>query len=79
MGNDHFKDFIDFGTFSLVRVFRNLNPPSGAGWPMCALGLDRIKSYGGGCSRQMLNTTARVYFAHVALFVYVLSYIFYQV
>ena len=63
MGNNSFKDLIDFGTFSLVRLFRNLTPPSGEGWPMFALGLDRIRRDGYGCSGQMANTTARVYFA----------------
>ena len=72
-------EMIDFGTFPLVRLFRNLTPPSGGCWPLFALGLDRIKRYGCRCSGQMLNTIARVYFAHVALFVYVLTCIFYQV
>ena len=45
MGNNGFKDLIDFGTFSLLRLFRNLTPPSGGGWPMFALGLDRISLY----------------------------------
>ena len=67
MRNDSFKDLIDFGTFSLVRVFRNLTPPSGGGWPMCALGLDRIKRYGGRCSWQIVYTTVHAYFMHVAL------------
>ena len=52
MGNNSFKDLIDFGTFSLVRLFRNLTPPSGGGWPMFALGLDRIRRDGCGCSGQ---------------------------
>ena len=59
VGNNSFKDLIDFGTFSLVRLFRNLTPPSGGGWPMFALGLDRIRRDGCGCSGQMLNTDAR--------------------
>ena len=59
MGNKGFKDLIDFGTFSLVRLFRNLTPPSGGGWPMFALGLDRIRKDGCVCSGQMLNTNAR--------------------
>ena len=42
-----------------VRLFRNLTPPSGEGWPMFALGLDRIRRDGCGCSGQMLNTDAR--------------------
>ena len=75
VGNNSFIDLIDFGTFSLVRLFRNLTPPLGGCWPLFALGLDRIKRYGCRCSWQMLNTTARVY---LALFVYVLTYIFYQ-
>ena len=49
VGNS-FKDLIDFGTFSLVRLFRNLTPPPGGGWPMFALGLDRIRR--DGCSGQ---------------------------
>ena len=52
MGNYSFKDLIHFGTFSLVRVFRNLTPPSGRCWPLFALGLDRIKRYGCRCSGQ---------------------------
>ena len=40
------KILIDFGTFSLVRLFRNLTPPSGGCGPLVALSLDRIKSYG---------------------------------
>ena len=54
MGSDSFKDFIDFGTFSLVRVFRNLTPPSGGCWPLFALGLDRIKRYGCVLGRQSI-------------------------
>ena len=77
MGNNSFKDI--FLAFSLIRLFRNLTPPSGGCWPLFALGLDTIKRYGCRCSWQMLNTTTHVYFAHVALFVYVLTYIFYQV
>ena len=73
MGKNSFKDLFDFVTFSMVRLFRNLTPPSGGCWPLFALGQDRIKRYGCRCSWQMLNTTARVYFAHVALFVYVFN------
>ena len=41
MGNDSFKDLIDFGTFSLVRVVRNLTPlPQVGCGPLVALGLD---------------------------------------
>ena len=69
MGNNHFKDLIDFGTFSLVRLFRNLTPPSGGCWPMFALGLYRIRRNGCGCSGQIVNTTVRVYFTHVILLV----------
>ena len=79
MGNNSFKYLIDFGIFSLVRLFRNLTPPSGECWPLFALGLDRIKRYGCRCSWQIVLTTVRAYFMHVALFVYVLTYIFYQV
>ena len=61
MGNNSFKDLIDFGTFSLVRLFRNLTPCL----PMFALGLDRIRMDGCGCSGQMVTTTARAYFTHV--------------
>ena len=67
MGNNSFKDLIDFGTFSLVRLFRNLTPPSGGGWPMFAFGLDRIRRDGGGCSGQIVYTDACAYFMHVAL------------
>ena len=42
MGNNSFKGLVDFGTFSLVRLFRNLTPPSGGCWSLFALGLDRI-------------------------------------
>ena len=75
MGNNIYKDLIDFGTFSLVRLFRNLTPLSGG----FALGLDRIKRYGCRCSWKIVLTTVCAYFMHVALFVYVLTYIFYQV
>ena len=73
MGNNSFKDLIDFRTFSLVRLLRNLTPPSNGCWPLFALGLDRIRRDGCGCSWQMAKTTARVYFAHVALLVSVLN------
>ena len=62
MGNNSFKDLIDFVTFSLVRLFRNLTPPSGGGWPMVTLGLDRIRRDGRGCSWQMVNAAAPAYF-----------------
>ena len=65
MGNDSFKDLIDFGTFSLVRLFRNLTPPSGGGWPMFALGLVRIRRDGCGCSGQTVHTTAHVCTLHM--------------
>ena len=65
MGNNSFKDLIDFGTFSLVRLFRNLTPPSGGCGPLVALGLDRIKRYGFGCSGQTVYTDARAYVVHV--------------
>ena len=31
VGNHSFKDLIDLGTFSLVRLLRNMTPPSGGG------------------------------------------------
>ena len=65
MGNNSFKDLIDFGTFSLVRLFRNLTPPSGGCGPLVALGLDRIKRYGCRCSGQTVYTDARAYLMHV--------------
>ena len=61
MGNNSFKDLRDFGTFSLLRLLRNLTPPSGGGWPMFALGLDIIRRDGGGCSGQIVYTDARVH------------------
>ena len=61
MGNNSFKDLIDIGTFSLVRLFRNLTPPSGGCGPLVALGLDRIKRYGCRCSGQTVYTDARAY------------------
>ena len=63
MGNNSFKDLIDFGTFS--RLFRNLTPPSGGCGPLFALGLDRIKRYGFRCSGQTVYTDARAYSMHV--------------
>ena len=65
MGNDSFKDLIHFGTFSLERVFRESDPPSGGCWPLFALGLDRIKRYGCRCSGQTVYTDAHAYFVHV--------------
>ena len=66
MGNNSFKDLIDFGTFSLVRLFRNLTPPSlGWVWATGALDLDRIKTYGFGCSGQTVYTDACAYVVHV--------------
>ena len=65
VGNNSFKDLIDFRTFSLVRLFRNLTPPSVGGWPMFALGLDRIRRDGCRCSGQIVHTTVRAYFMHV--------------
>ena len=59
MGNNSFKDLIDFGTFSLVRLFWNL----GGCWPLFAL--DRIKRYGCRCSWQIVHTTVRAYVMHV--------------
>ena len=59
MGNNSFKDLIDFGTFSLVRLFRNLTPPSGGCGPRFALDLDRIKRYGCRCSGQTVYTRGR--------------------
>ena len=50
-------------TFSLVRVFRNLTPPSGGCGPL--LGLDRIKRYGCRCSGQTVYTDACAYLMHV--------------
>ena len=77
MGNNSFKDLIDFGTFSLVRLFRNLTPLSsggclsGGGWPMVTLGLDRIRRDGCGCSGQMVNTKLPMCFAYVVLLMYI--------
>ena len=65
MGNNSFKDLKDFGTFSLVRLFRNLTPPSGGRGPLVALGLDRIKRYGFRCSGQTVYTDARAYSMYV--------------
>ena len=65
MGNNSFKDFIDFGTFSLVRLFRNLTPPSGGCGPLVALGLDRIKRYGFRYSGQIVYTDACAFVVHV--------------
>ena len=65
MGNNSFKNLIDFGTFSLVRLFRNLTPPSGGCGPLVALGLDRIKRYGFRCSGQTVYPNARAYVVHV--------------
>ena len=73
VGNNRLKDLIDFGTFSLVRLFRNLTPPSGGGWPMFALCLDRIRRDGCGCSGQKVHTTVHVYFACV-MFLHVVYY-----
>ena len=50
-------EIIDFGTFS-GKIIQESDPSSGGCWPLFALGLDRIKWYGGGCSGQMLNTDA---------------------
>ena len=65
MGNNSFKDLIDFGTFSLVRLFRNLTPPSGGDWPMVTLGLDRIRRDGCQCSGQMVKTTSHLCTLHM--------------
>ena len=65
MGNNSFKDLIDFGTFSLVRLFRNLTPPSGGCGPLVALGLDRIKRYGCRYSGQTVYTDSRAYSMYV--------------
>ena len=65
VGNNSFKDFIDFGTFSLGRLLKNLTSPSGGCGPLFALGLDRIKRYGCRCSGQTDYTDARAYLMHV--------------
>ena len=65
MGNNSFKDLIDFGTFSLVRLFRNLTPSSGGCGPLVALGLDRIKRNELRWSGQMVYTDARAYLMHI--------------
>ena len=65
MGNNSFKDLIDFGTFSLVRLFRNMTPPSGGCGPLVASGLDRIKRYGCRCSGQTVYTDVRAYCMYV--------------
>ena len=80
MGNNSFKDLLDFVTFSLVRLFRNLTPPSGGCWPHVCLRPGQNKKVW----MWMLLADAKynclcVLYAHVALFVYVLTYIFYQV
>ena len=61
MGNNSFKDLIDFGTFSLVKLLRNLTPPSGRGWSKFTIfWKKRIRRDRVECSGGMVNTTVHV-------------------